>query len=207
MRVNTAILLLAVAPVFAASVRMPPSSGTVVIYVEGEDTIPVPVRHRAETTVTMIFNRIGVPVVWQNGKPPLASPPDRVPLLIRFSGSQAAAYRQGPTSCTSPNALACSWPFEDEGVAVLVRYPQVRGLNPVSGQFEPLLAHTIAHEIAHALSVSNLHSSEGIMREEWTHDDYARMKTYTLDFTRDDVDRIHRGIEFRLRRQLAKSSQ
>ena len=182
-----------------------PPTGTVAIYVEGEDAIPAPVRHRAETTVAQMFSRIGVPVVWHSGKPPLTSPADQVPLLVRFSGSPTTEHRQGPTTCSSPNALACSWPFEDEGIAVLVRYPQVRGLNQVSDQFQPLLAHTIAHEIAHALSVSNLHSDQGIMRDEWTHDDYARMKTYTLQFTRDDVDRIHRGIDFRLRRQLART--
>jgi len=58
-----------------------------------------------------------------------------------------------------------------------------------------LLAYIFADEIAHALQGVGRHSKSGIMKAEWTIDDYRAMLAPRLEFTADDVELIRAGLD------------
>jgi hypothetical protein len=60
-----------------------------------------------------------------------------------------------------------------------------------------LLAHVLAHEIAHTLAVSDMHSSTGIMKARWDARDLAEMKGKSLSFTEPDIRMIQDGLDAR----------
>ena len=57
-----------------------------------------------------------------------------------------------------------------------------------------LLAHVLAHEITHALEQDGRHSSRGIMKAQWSHQDYQEMRWRPLAFTPEDARQIHDGL-------------
>ena len=60
-----------------------------------------------------------------------------------------------------------------------------------------LLAHVMAHEIAHVLQGIIRHSGSGILKAQWSATDCARMTFFPLMFTSYDAILIHLGIEER----------
>ena len=60
-----------------------------------------------------------------------------------------------------------------------------------------LLAHVMAHEIAHVLQGINRHSESGILKARWSDGDCARLASLPLLFTHEDAILIHRGLEER----------
>ena len=58
-----------------------------------------------------------------------------------------------------------------------------------------LLAHVIAHEITHILQGTPRHSTEGIMKGRWVHNDLAVMKHRPLTFTEPDLQLIRKGLD------------
>ncbi len=95
-----------------------------------------------------------------------------------------------------PQALAYALPFQGTQIKVFfdrihqtsLNYP---GLEPV------LLAHVLAHEIAHMLQGTNCHSDIGLMKAVWNPDDYANMMIRGLAFTPEEAASIKRGISAR----------
>jgi len=63
-----------------------------------------------------------------------------------------------------------------------------------------LLGHVLAHEIVHMLQGVERHSNSGVMKPYWDDRDYAEMLGARLKFTKDDIDLIHRGLEWRASR-------
>jgi hypothetical protein len=57
-----------------------------------------------------------------------------------------------------------------------------------------LLAHVIAHEIAHVLEGIDRHCAEGVMKAVWSERDYERMRRGPLPFAPEDVDLMHNGL-------------
>jgi hypothetical protein len=57
-----------------------------------------------------------------------------------------------------------------------------------------VLAHVMAHEIAHILEGVNRHSASGVMKERWGPNDFAAMARKPLDFAPEDVYLIHHGV-------------
>ena len=66
-----------------------------------------------------------------------------------------------------------------------------------------LLAHAMAHEIAHLLQGINRHSESGILKGHWSGTDCARMAYFPLMFTPEDAILIHRGLEERRARMIS----
>lgn len=77
-----------------------------------------------------------------------------------------------------------------EHTHIVLLYDRV--LNSVDPDTVPaLLGHVLAHEGV------NVHSASGIMKEHWNSKDFADMHRGRLKFTRDDLDLIDHGLQWR----------
>ena len=77
---------------------------------------------------------------------------------------------------------------------------------PDDSHVAALLAHAMAHEIAHVLQGISRHSESGILKAHWSGTDCARMAFFPLMFTREDALLIHHGLRVRHSR-LASSGR
>jgi hypothetical protein len=57
-----------------------------------------------------------------------------------------------------------------------------------------LLAHVMVHEITHILQGISRHSDSGVMKANWSGEDFQRMRYKVLPFAEEDVVLIHRGL-------------
>lgn len=96
-----------------------------------------------------------------------------------------------------PGAMAYAMPFDRTHIVLLYdRVLNCADPNPVPS----LLGYVLAHEIVHILQGLNQHSAIGIMKDHWNKQDYADMQGARLKFTKDDIDLIDRGLEWRASR-------
>ena len=93
-----------------------------------------------------------------------------------------------------PGALAFCQPASRDDIRVL--YDRVQAM--VSPAHEPhLLAYVLAHEIAHILEATGRHSATGIMKAQWTPEDYSAIASGKLTFAPEDLDLVHGGVMLR----------
>jgi hypothetical protein len=101
----------------------------------------------------------------------------------------------------APGALACAQVFE--GVHIRIFWDRVRNTvrdaNPL-GTF--LLAHVMAHEIAHILEGINRHSESGLMKASWKQGEIEQMTVHPLSLAPEDVRLIRMGLLKRATRQV-----
>lgn len=57
-----------------------------------------------------------------------------------------------------------------------------------------VLAHVMVHKVTHTLRKANSHSAAGIMKANWTDDDYKTMRMKPLPFTDMDIRLIRSGM-------------
>ena len=75
-------------------------------------------------------------------------------------------------------------------------YDRIKG--QVDGSMVPrLLAHVLVHEITHILQRVGRHSVCGIMKARFNETDHFMMKGKGLGFTKEDIDLIHMGMDWR----------
>jgi hypothetical protein len=100
-----------------------------------------------------------------------------------------------------PGALGVALPRE--GSHAWVFYDRVLREGPDDSHVAALLAHAMAHEIAHVLQGISRHSESGILKARWSGTDCARMAYFPLMFTREDAILIHSGLEERRSRLVS----
>lgn len=101
-----------------------------------------------------------------------------------------------------PLALAYAMPFEGTRVRVYFDRVRLRAGDSLAREYA-LLAHVLAHEIAHILQGTDTHSPTGVMKARWDRQDYDQMtRRDRLPFAPVDVLLIQRGLEVRLAASL-----
>jgi hypothetical protein len=55
----------------------------------------------------------------------------------------------------------------------------------------------MVHEITHVLQGIARHSDSGVMKANWSGEEFQRMRYKSLPFTEEDVVLTHRGLEVR----------
>ena len=55
----------------------------------------------------------------------------------------------------------------------------------------------MVHEITHILQGISRHSDSGVMKANWSGEDFQQMRYKPLPFTEQDVVLIHRGLKMR----------
>jgi hypothetical protein len=136
----------------------------------------------AQAIAGKIFADIGVMISWHDDhKCPAGQ--DRIIHIHLDRGLSAECF---------PGAYALPY----EGIHIQVFADRIKKL--VSAKCVPiLLAHVMAHEIAHILQGIHRHSTSGIMKEKWNHEDCQNMVWKPLTFTEYDIRLIHSGLEHR----------
>jgi hypothetical protein len=108
--------------------------------------------------------------------------------------------RHGMTGVGSDLALGFALPFSGRANHATVVYSKVAELQKQNAELldsSDLLAHVIAHELAHLLFRSSQHSS-GIMQAGWRWSDIRRMGQKQLSFDGQQVRMLHDGLKSRL---------
>lgn len=139
----------------------------------------------AQGIASGMFATAGVRVNWRTGQPK-ADRPER-PILIEVSSNTPETFHQG--------ALAYAYPFE--GVHIRVFYDRIeKASDPRATAM--ILAHVLVHEITHVLEGFDRHSKEGVMKSQWSLDDFKKMAYEPLPFEPEDVLLIRQGAAKRL---------
>lgn len=149
----------------------------------------------AKLMASRIFSDIGVNLVWVQSQTERSSAYKNT-IVIHVSVDTPAEL--------SPRALALAYPYE--GTQIRVFYDRVRQMVPPN-LVPALLAHVMAHEIAHVLEGTDVHSDSGIMKSRWVARDYAQMSRGNLTFTEFDKSLIYRGLQNRNQELTADSEK
>jgi hypothetical protein len=154
--------------------------GNVAVCIEGRNPL---VMGPARNLVSKIFGGIDVKIDWRWRN----CPADAIQITLQMVTSPR---RQ-------PGVLAYAMPYE--GTHIVIFYDRVqKEVEP--GRVPTLMAHVIAHEIAHILEGTSRHSNTGLMKTHWSDEDYMDMAWKPLLFAPEDVILIHSGLEQRAKR-------
>ena len=147
---------------------------------------------QAESRAGRMFADIGVNIEWRRGGRDCQARPEET-IFIRLSTDSS--------STLLPGALAYAMPYEGTHIEVLFD----RILKMVEQRRQAaLLAHVLAHEVAHILEGVNRHSDEGMMKSNWNESDFMHMSWKPLPFAPVDVILIQRGLEARVSRMAKR---
>jgi len=140
------------------------------------------VKIHAQHMASTMFAGIGVTVNWHEG----ARDCPTESIVISLTNDTPTGLFAG--------ALGYALPYE--GAHIRLFYDRiVLDRHPVL--VPALLAHVMVHEITHILQGINEHAAEGVMKAQWTADDFAGMIQKPLPFTDGDIDLIYRGLATR----------
>ena len=177
MRITGVAVMAAMAWISVPAEAAPAAEPRVVICMASmEDML---LENQAKIVSSAIFAGIGVKIQWHS---PSNCPAEAI--FITFSNDEPASLL--------PGALAYALPYE--GTHIVVFYDRVKSK---PSNLSSVLGHAIAHEIAHILQGVTRHSESGLMKANWTGEDYQRMAWKPLPFTDEDVRLIHSGLKVR----------
>jgi hypothetical protein len=133
----------------------------------------------AQWETSKLLARAEVHVEWIHGSTCQSSAAIRVHLTVQTPGNLL------------PGSLAFCRPMAGDDIRVL--YDRVQALVTPAHESH-LLAYILAHEIAHILEGTGRHSATGIMKAQWTPQDYADIASGKLTFTSEDIELVHGGV-------------
>jgi hypothetical protein len=179
----SAIILLTAIPVKAASC-------SVDVFVIMGSPLPDKLYPNPLPQVESMFREIGVDVRLRTGRPG-QNHRDRCgdPILIKLDESDG--YKG------TSDALAYSTPYQQSSVCVHIFLDRITGRGREPAFARNLLSHVMVHEIAHVLEKSGRHSSEGVMKARWSHQDYQNMRWRRLPFAAEDIRNLHESVSQR----------
>jgi hypothetical protein len=134
----------------------------------------------AEATASAIFRKAEIQIDWRDCRK-------------AADGTIAIALLEHTPADADPGAMARAFVFDR--VRIEIFEPRVSRSD--DGIDHVLLAHVMAHEIAHILQGVPHHSETGVMKARWTRDDYARMHCRPLEFAPEDIERLRLGLAAR----------
>jgi hypothetical protein len=108
-------------------------------------------------------------------------------IVLEITSRKPAAFHR--------HALGYSEPFGDGHIRIF--YDRIETA-PDHGTVPRLLAHVMAHEIAHALERVNYHAPEGVMKAHWTNYDITQMGLRPLSFDAKSIEMIQKGLAMQI---------
>ena len=145
----------------------------------------------AEALASQMFAKIRVRLQWH--EPPVCPAGAADPVLLALQRHTPDAQFRGALGVALPREGTHAWVF----------YDRVLRARPDDSYVAALLAHAMAHEIAHVLEGISRHSESGILKARWSGTDCARMAYFPLMFTREDAILIKSGLEERRSRLVS----
>jgi hypothetical protein len=156
----------------------------VIVYVENAASVPNPVLFRARTLAAEMFAVVGVRIDWRAGERAESQLLQEQAIAVRLTLNTPKKFK--------PGGVAFAFPYGESHITVL--YDRLAWSEQRPGLAPALLAHVLVHEITHKLQGIYRHSRAGIMKSNWTEDDYYDMQTKTLPFASEDVELIQLGL-------------
>lgn len=154
----------------------------VTVYQTGDGVVDNPVRRAAMYQASRIFAGIGIRLEWKGDRPGGAANPAAV--VVQYT----------MRSPGHSGALGLARPFGTNKI-VTVMYDRIFDATAANPRHRAaVLAHVLAHEIGHALIGNDAHSPEGIMKAQWTTEDYSRMVFRPMQFMPEDGVIIQRRL-------------
>ena len=134
-----------------------------------------------------IFKKIGVPIKWHTGK-----------LEVGRSGFGIRTADHAPETA-SAGALAASRLSGGSWVEITVYRDRLeRFLDDHRSLSGAAAGYVLTHELAHAMQGVARHSEAGILKAQWSTQDYQEMMYHKLAFAPVDVELIHQGLAIRV---------
>jgi len=159
------------------------------VYLNPAD-VPAPVLYSAKHTAAKMLAVAGVRIEFRNGQPST--------LQLQRDGAIFVGLANNTPNDLLPSALAFT--RVPESVQITVFYDQIARFDVALRQ--AILAHLLAHEIAHILQGIDRHSDSGILKAKWTSDDHFNMVRQSLSFTQEDIRLIQAGLATRAAARL-----
>ena len=144
------------------------------VFVDNNANVPLAVLGPAETFAARILASADITLTWHMSIRSTRNGPNRM-IVLDLAGKAAAAQ--------SKNALGYS--LLHEGVHASIFYDRIRHV-ATENQQTYVLAHAMAHEIAHLLQGVRHHSTTGVMKAYWDQGDIFDMR-HLLVFTPEDI--------------------
>jgi hypothetical protein len=167
----------------------------VTVYLQDEQVANPYLMFRAKAMAAGMFAEIGIRLRWAIGEPQgdrrgkgnvgSSSPCREIPIRLVAHAAKEV----------QPGAWGYAFPYARSGVRVTLFYDRI--LTLARGGVEAggiLLAHVLAHEVAHMLQGIARHSEEGVMKAQWTEEDTIQMRRKPLSFASHDADLIHLAL-------------
>jgi hypothetical protein len=141
----------------------------------------------AEKEVALIFQSAGIKIIWDECPCSQVLPPTSVMLRIipRLFGSARTISRQ--------ENLGYAVVGTDGGVLATVFYDRVEAMTK-GGNPTRVLGYAMAHEIGHLLLGQKAHSSEGLMRANWSRKDLKPAHRDQMHFTPEQAEHMRTGL-------------
>lgn len=139
---------------------------------------------KAEILASSMFRHAGVMIEWHSSA-----------RSCRADGQRAIVVNlvENAPPDAGPRALARAYPYDGVRIDVFLdRIPTLRR-DPAS----VVLAHVLVHEITHILQDVTRHSDTGVMKAQWSSEDYTHMHFRPLSFTAEDIEFMQRGLAAR----------
>jgi hypothetical protein len=152
------------------------------VFVCDSGTVPLQVLAPAESLAARILASADVVVVWHE---PVHSTQNSLNrrIVLDFRGTAPA---------TNSNR-ALGYALVQEGVHASIFYDRIRQI-AAENQHRYILAHAMAHEIAHLLQGDGHHSATGVMKAHWSQRDLFEMR-HPMSFTPEDIRLIRHMSE------------
>ena len=160
-------------------------SGPSLMVLLTNEAVPLADIQTATSRTTWIFADIGVRLEWRANLPSQGG--KTAPgVVVKLNISES-------TECRS-DALGCAFPYAGSSRSISVSYARIKETYP-PGMQVTVLAHVMAHEIAHVLQGVYRHSDSGIMKAHWIGKDAKLMQVRSLRFAEFDADLILSGLK------------
>jgi hypothetical protein len=171
------------------------------VYLQNDASVPSPVLSQARALAAKMFADVGVRIDWRRGQQAESQLLEEGAITVHVTTS--FDVRHGLRRGYAPEELkpnSGAFAFPNEGIHITVLYDRLAWSEKRPGFAHVLLAHVLVHEITHMLQGICRHSTAGIMKANWTLDDYYDMQAKTIPFASEDVELIHNGMNQRYAR-------
>jgi hypothetical protein len=204
MRLQLQAIMLATVTLGFCQPRQPDATGNVGIshpvavdvYLSDRDDSSILMGPAATAVASGIFKGIGVRLKWHRGEVRAARSSHRDGAIPPAFG--VCMVERAPDSA-SASALASAELLASPGAEITVYKERfLRFLADHPSFKEAAAGYVLAHELAHVMQGVPQHSESGVLKAQWSTDDFRQMVLHKLAFTTLDVELIHRGLVLRL---------
>ncbi len=158
------------------------------VFVRNEIVVPPYIALEGTRIAGQVFEKIGVHIQWRHGNPSS----DQIE-------KQQAVVVTIRSACPHPAVAGFAFPYQG---TIAICYANMQWAERNRGFAARYFGTVLAHEITHVLARSDRHSQTGLMKAQWTRQDYDLMMAGLMRLESIDIELIRRGLADRAQRKL-----